>query len=175
MKKVIVVSYSFILFLMECLLHYDEESLCSCKVFSKQTSFRKHFILSFYWLCESRLWTEIKRRNEGKWVSLQQTNLHENKNKYIYKIKVVSDSFRFNCWSVCSSITENIFAVRHSLVRRQIKNFFKEALYFKGPRKAVVGYKIAPNRLKTTHRPVLTFEEKNCLLLTCLKPFQGFD
>ena len=77
MKKVIVVSYIFVLFLMECLLLYDGESLCSCKVFSKQTLFRKHFILSFYWLCESRLWTEIKRRDEGKWVNLQQTNVLE--------------------------------------------------------------------------------------------------
>ena len=28
-----------------------------------------------------RLWTEIQRRNEGKWVSLQQTNVHEKKKK----------------------------------------------------------------------------------------------
>ena len=30
----------------------------------------------------------------------------------------------------------------------------------KGPRKAVVGYKIAPDRFKTSYRSVLTFEER---------------
>ena len=43
----------------------------------------------------------------------------------------------------------------------------------KGPRKAVLGYKIAPDRFKTTYRFVQTEEET--LLLTCLKLFQGFD
>ena len=32
--------------------------------------------------------------------------------------------------------------------------------YVKGPVKAVTGHKIDPNRLKTTYRSVLTFEEK---------------
>ena len=62
---------------MECLLLYDGESFCSCKVFSKQTSFRKHFTDCV----RVDDWTEIKRRNEGKWVNLQQTNLHEKKEK----------------------------------------------------------------------------------------------
>ena len=30
----------------------------------------------------------------------------------------------------------------------------------KGPRKAIVGYKIAPNHFKTTYRSVLMFKEK---------------
>ena len=39
-----------------------------------------------------------------------------------------------------------------------------------------MGYKIAPNRFKTTYRYVLTFEEKKqSIILTCLKLFQGFD
>ena len=36
-----------------------------------------------------------------------------------------------------------------------------DAVDVRGPRKAVVGYKIAPNRFKTTYRSVLTFEEKS--------------
>ena len=41
----------------------------------------------------------------------------------------------------------------------------------KGPRKAVLGYKIAPNRFKTTYRSVLTFEEKKQSITHLLKTF----
>ena len=36
-----------------------------------------------------------------------------------------------------------------------------------------MGYKIAPNRLKTTHRPVLTFEEKKLSITHLFKTFSG--
>ena len=44
---------------------------------------------------------------------------------------------------------------------------------FKGPRKAVVGYKIDPNRFKTTYRSVLTFEEKKQSITHLFKTFTG--
>ena len=44
---------------------------------------------------------------------------------------------------------------------------------FKGLRKAVVGYKIAPNRFKTTYRSVLTFEEKKQSITHLFKTFSG--
>ena len=43
----------------------------------------------------------------------------------------------------------------------------------KGPRKAVSGYKIAPNRFKTTYRSVLTFEEKKQSIIHLFKTFSG--
>ena len=41
----------------------------------------------------------------------------------------------------------------------------------KGPRKAVLGYQIAPNRFKTTYRSVLTFEEKKQSITPLFKTF----
>ena len=43
----------------------------------------------------------------------------------------------------------------------------------KGPRNAVLGYKIAPNRFKTTYRSVLTFEEKKQSITRLFKTFSG--
>ena len=43
----------------------------------------------------------------------------------------------------------------------------------KGPRKAVLGYQIAPNRFKTTYRSVLTFEEKKQSITHLFKTFSG--
>ena len=41
------------------------------------------------------------------------------------------------------------------------------------PRKAVCVYKIAPNRVKSTHRSVLTFEEKKQCVTHLFKTFPG--
>ena len=50
----------------------------------------------------------------------------------------------------------------------------KDGKYWvKGPRKVVVGYKIAPNRFKTTYRSVLTFEEKKQSIIHLFKTFSG--
>ena len=45
----------------------------------------------------------------------------------------------------------------------------------KGPRKAVMGYKIRPNRFKTTYRSVLTFEEKKQSIAHLFKTFSGLQ
>jgi len=42
---------------------------------------------------------------------------------------------------------------------------------FKGPRKAVLGYKITPTRFKTTYRSVLAFEEKEQSITHLFKTF----
>ena len=46
-------------------------------------------------------------------------------------------------------------------------------ILLKGPRKAVVAYKIAPDRFKTTYRSVLTFEEKKQSITHLFKAFSG--
>ena len=46
-------------------------------------------------------------------------------------------------------------------------------MYIKGPIKAVVGYKIAPNCFKITYRSVLTFEEKKQYITHLFKTFSG--
>ena len=43
----------------------------------------------------------------------------------------------------------------------------------KGPRKAVMGYKIRPNRFKTTYRSVLTFEENKQSIAHLFKTWQN--
>ena len=50
---------------------------------------------------------------------------------------------------------------------------FVQRSKLKGPRKAVVGYKLAPNRFKTTYRSVLTFEEKKQSITHLFKTFSG--
>ena len=44
---------------------------------------------------------------------------------------------------------------------------------FKGPRTAVVEYKIAPNRFKTTYRSILTFEEQKQTITHLFKTVSG--
>ena len=62
----------------------------------------------------------------------------------------------------------NAFSLRYNLGNNNINNND-----IKGPIKAVVVYKIAPNRFKTTYRSVLTFEEKKQSITHLFKTFSG--
>ena len=83
----------------------------------------------------------------------------------------------------------NIIIISNSLFRLWVKNHICKPLGWmcvnkyviiiigwlgvKGPRKAVFGYKIAPNRFKTTYRSVLTFEYKKQSITHLFKTFTG--
>ena len=53
------------------------------------------------------------------------------------------------------------------------ERFKAVVLSFKGPRKAVLAYKIAPDRFKTTYRSVLELEEKKQSITHLFKTFSG--
>ena len=59
------------------------------------------------------------------------------------------------------------------LAYRRLKGYCTSLLMLKGPRNAVVGYKIAPNCFKTTYSSVLT-ERRNSLLKQLFQTFSGF-
>ena len=75
-----------------------------------------------------------------------------------------------------SLVIRNINTVKyrvHLAVWKTIKknpNNWSKLVYL-GPRKAVAGYKITPNRFKTTYRSVLTFEEKTQSITHLFKTF----
>ena len=58
-----------------------------------------------------------------------------------------------------------------SALSRRVGALQISIIIIKGPRKAVVGNKIAPHRFKITYRSVLTFEEKKRSITHLFKTF----
>ena len=72
-------------------------------------------------------------------------------------------------WSIKAAPLSQLYQLKRKT--RQILSGTTHPL--KGPRKVVLGYKIAPNRFKTTYRSVLTFEEKKESITHLFKTFSG--